>query len=187
MKRLLFLCLLSLLSGCMSSALSGANVVYRHKYLQDDVSDYSIRITSWNALRKAFPQDVLRPVHLTIYHKIVLITGQVPDDETLAQVEQTLKANNRIKKLYNALSVGCPATTTEQMHDSWLTTKVKSKIIASNELYADKIKVVTEKSIVYLVGILTEKEGHCAVELAKCTEGVHQVVTFFFYMTMPDI
>lgn len=179
--------LLLLLSGCISSAFSGANVVYRHKYLQDDVSDYSIRISSWNTLRKQFSQNVIKPIHLTIFHRVVLITGQVPDQEVRAQIEQALKANPKISRLYNNTTIEAPATTTEQMQDSWLTTKVKSKMIASNDLYADKIKVVTEKQVVYLAGIVTRQEADCAIALAKSTDGVNQVVTIFFYMTMPEI
>lgn len=185
--RCLLLGLALLASGCVSSAFSGANVVYRHKYVQDDVCDYSIRIAGWNALRKKFSQEILKPVHFTIYHKIVLLTGQVPSEDVRTQIEQTIKCNTKVSRLYNALSVGAPATTSQQLHDSWITTKIKSKIIASNELYADKIKVVTEQNIVYLVGIVTESEGQCATEIAKRTEGVEHVVTFFFYMTMPEI
>lgn len=187
MLRCLLLSLVLILTGCMSSAFSGANVIYRHKYLQDDVGDYGIRFTSWNTLRKSFPQEVLKPIHLTIYHKIVLITGQVPNEELRSKIEQALRTNHNIARLYNATTIGPPASTTQQMKDSWLTTKVKSKIIASNDLYADKVKVVTENETVYLVGILTEKEAQCAIKLAKSTDGVRQVVTVFFYMTMPDI
>lgn len=185
--RYLLLLLLLLTSGCVSSAFSGANVVYRHKYLQDDVSDYAIRIGSWNTLRKQFPQEVIKPVHLTVFHRVVLMTGQVPNQEVRATIEQALKCNPKIARIYNATTIEPPATTSEQVQDSWLTTKVKSKIIASNQLYADKIIVVTEKHVVYLAGIITQQEADCAIELAKSTDGVKQVVTIFFYMTMPEI
>jgi osmotically-inducible protein OsmY len=185
--RYLLLLLLLLASGCVSSAFSGANVVYRHKYLQDDVSNYAIRIGSWNTLRKQFPQELLKPIHLTVFHKVVLITGQVPNQEARAQIEQALKCVPKIARIYNATTIEPPATTGEQVQDSWLTTKVKSKIIASDQLYADKIIVVTEKRIVYLAGIITQQEADCAIALAKSTDGVKQVVTIFFFMTMPEI
>lgn len=186
-KLLITLFFLALTSGCVSTAFSGANVVYRHKYLQDNVSDYTIRIRSWNQLRKQYPSEILKGVHLTCLHRIVLLTGQVPNDSVRCQIEATLKTIPNIAKIYNAITVGSLATTKEQLNDSWLTTKVKSKIIASNDIYADKIVVVTEKQIVYLVGIVTQQEGQCAIELAKSTDGVKQVVTIFYYMTMPEI
>jgi osmotically-inducible protein OsmY len=187
MMRLFILIFVALLTGCVSSAFSGANVVYHHKQLQEDASDCYIKIRSWNQLKKEYPQDALRGIHIESFHKVLIVTGQVPTDELRSQIAASLKTIPKVVRIYNATTVGPPATTKEQVQDSWLTTKVKSKMIASNELYADKVKVITEKQVVYLIGIVTHQEGQCAIDLAKSTDGVNQVVTFFYYMTMPEI
>lgn len=186
MRCLLFI-LCCLLSGCMSSALSGANVVYKHKYLQDQVADYSITIRCWNALKQTFCHDDIKHLHLTSFNRIVLLTGQLPDNTVRCGVENLLRNTSNIARIFNATTIETPITGKQQLQDSWLTTKVKSKIITSNEIYADKIKVVTENDIVYLMGIVTEEEGNVATALAKETQGVKKVVTIFYYMTMPSI
>lgn len=41
--------------------------------------------------------------------------------------------------------------------------------------------MVTESGIVYLLGIVTEKEADAAVEIARTTGGVRKVVKIFEY------
>lgn len=176
-----------LLVGCVSTAFSGANVVYKHKSLQDNMSDYSIPIKAWNTLKNEYPNTALKNLHIDSFHRIVLLTGQVPNDELRNQIEASIKSIPNIARIYNATTVSGPLTAKEKIHDSWITTKVKSKMIASNDLYADKIKVVTEGGIVYLIGIITQEEANIVINIAKETEGVTKVVTIFYFMTMPEI
>ncbi|MBA2653977.1 MAG: BON domain-containing protein [Gammaproteobacteria bacterium] len=185
--RWTLLLLYFLLVGCVNTALSGANVVYKHKYLQEGMSDCCITIRSWNTLKHTYPEEAIKHLNLLCFNRIVLLTGQVPSAEIRSKIENTLQNIPNIAKIYNATTTDQPTTPREQLADSWITTKIKSKIITSSEIYADKIKVVTEKNIVYLVGIVTRNEAEAAVTLAEQTEGVCQIVKVFYYMTMPEI
>lgn len=171
----------------MSTAMSSANAVYCHKHLQDQVSDYSIPIAAWNKLKAEFPHDCLQHLSLNTFNRVLLITGQLPSQDLRNQIEQTLQTVPRIARIFNATTIEPPATAAQHIKDSWITTKIKSKMIASNDIYADKIKVITEKNIVYLMGIITKEESNIAIDIAKETEGVKKVVNIFYYMTMPNI
>ena len=50
---------------------------------------------------------------------------------------------------------------------------------------ANQIKVVTEGSAVYLLGLVTRKEAQAAVEIARTTGGVQKVVRVFEYIEAP--
>jgi osmotically-inducible protein OsmY len=60
--------------------------------------------------------------------------------------------------------------------DSWITTKVKSEMIANNDVAARNISVNTNKGVVTLTGTAaTAQEANKAAEIARGIEGVKAV------------
>lgn len=60
--------------------------------------------------------------------------------------------------------------------DSWITTKVKSEMIANNDVAARNISVNTTKGVVTLTGTAaTAQEANKAAEIARGIEGVKAV------------
>jgi len=66
--------------------------------------------------------------------------------------------------------------------DTYITTKVKAKLFADKILSGLIIKVVTEKGIVYLMGLITREESEIATNIARGTGGVQKVVKLFKYI-----
>ncbi len=73
---------------------------------------------------------------------------------------------------------GCASSGTGQktgayIDDSWITTKVKSEMIASNAVKAHNINVDTTKGVVTLTGTAeTWQESNKAAEIARGIKGV---------------
>jgi osmotically-inducible protein OsmY len=53
--------------------------------------------------------------------------------------------------------------------------------VTENKFPANYVKVVTENSVVYLIGIVTQAEADAAAEIARNTSGVTKVVKVFEY------
>lgn len=69
-------------------------------------------------------------------------------------------------------------TTGEVVSDSWITTKVKSQLIADDLVKARDINVSTDGGVVTLAGVLeSNAERSQAVQIAKGTKGVKRVDT----------
>lgn len=63
--------------------------------------------------------------------------------------------------------------------DSWITTKVKSEMIANNDVAARNISVNTAKGVVTLTGTAaTAQEANKAAEIARGIEGVKAVENY---------
>ena len=56
-------------------------------------------------------------------------------------------------------------------------------MIEANKFPPNVVKVVTERGVVYLMGIVSKEEGDAAAEIAATTAGVVRVVKFFQYPT----
>ena len=122
--------------------------------------------------------------HLVVvsYNGVVLLAGQVATASLVAQASDVAQKVNRVRKVHNELSVGGPISLVARTNDSWLTSKVKNRLIASSEAYGRKVKVVTENGVVYLLGLVTRAQGETAVNVTTNVYGVQKIVKVFEYL-----
>ncbi len=67
-------------------------------------------------------------------------------------------------------------------NDAYLTSKVKTFLVTADGVPANSIKVTTDKSVVYLMGVVTAAEGDRATDVARNASGVQKVVKAFDYV-----
>lgn len=127
----------------------------------------------------------LRSAHISVlsYNGVVLLVGQVPSQDLKNLATRTaLESSSRIKTVHNELEVAGATTFLSRSNDSWLTTKLKTMMLADPNISGMKIKVVTENGVVYLMGLVTQTEADTAVDLVSTTRGVTKVVRAFEYI-----
>lgn len=118
-------------------------------------------------------------VHISVntFNGLVLLTGEVPDAATKAQAEQFARSFSQTKRVYNDLFVGPLSTTAQRLNDTQLTTRVKSALLASGgDPSAVHIQVITDRTVVYLLGMSTPALADKAASIAASVSGVSRVV-----------
>ncbi|QNM97946.1 BON domain-containing protein [Chitinimonas koreensis] len=123
----------------------------------------------------------LTHVNVTSYNRSVLLTGEVPDDAARADVERLAAQIEGVRKVYNEVVVMLPSSLAARTGDAALTTRIKAAMTGSNRVSPLHVKVVTERSQVFLLGLVKQDEGTAAAEIASQTSGVEKVVTLFEY------
>jgi osmotically-inducible protein OsmY len=121
-------------------------------------------------------------VNVTSYNRNVLLTGEVPDEAAKAKAEALLKEIQNIRVVTNEIVVSPKTGIGSRSSDTYITSKVKTKFVTENKFPANYVKIVTENSVVYLLGIVKKAEGDAAGEIASSTEGVSRVVKVFEYI-----
>ncbi len=86
--------------------------------------------------------------------------------------------------IYNYLTVGEPNNIAARNYDSWLTTKIISKMVANNDINPNEFKIVTEDSTVYIMGHVYREQANVAIDIASHTAGVEKVVTLLRYIKL---
>jgi osmotically-inducible protein OsmY len=124
----------------------------------------------------------LTHVNVTSYNRAVLLTGEVPDEVTRAEVERLARETQDVARVYNELAVRLPSSLSSRAADSTLTTRVKARMVDANKFSPIHVKVVTERNVVYLMGQVTRQEAQDAAQIASLTSGVERVVTYFEYL-----
>jgi osmotically-inducible protein OsmY len=104
-----------------------------------------------------------------------------------AAVEREVSAIDGVQSVVNDLEPMGTSSFTARSSDSLITGQVKASFVDSKELYANAIKVVTERSTVYLMGRVTEREGQLAASLASGVNGVQKVVKIFEYISDDEL
>ncbi len=127
--------------------------------------------------------------HLSVvsYNGFVLLVGQVPSGELKSLATDVVRKIEDVRRIYNELEIGKATGAGTRTNDTWITTQVKSKLLASSDTPGRRVKVVTENGVVYLMGLLTEAEAdRVALEAAEVS-GAERVVQLFELIPAPAI
>jgi osmotically-inducible protein OsmY len=126
-------------------------------------------------------------VNVTSFDRRVLLTGEVRDEAMKAAVEREIGTIEGVQSVVNELAVGIPSSYSARSNDSLITAKVKASFIDAKDIFANSIKVVTERGVVYLMGRVTQREGERAGEIARSVGGVQKVVKVFEYISEEEL
>lgn len=126
-------------------------------------------------------------VNVNSFNRRVLLTGEVRDAETKAAVEREVSAIENVAGIVNELEIAEASSFASRSNDTLITGKVKASFVDAKDLFANSIKVVTERGVVYLMGIVTENEGARAAEVARNVGGVQKVVKVFDYISEEEL
>jgi len=118
-------------------------------------------------------------VNVTSYNGAVLLTGEVPDAATKAALAELARTTDRVRRVYDETAVRAPTPMSERTNDTYITSKVKARFVEQNKFSATHVKVVTERGIVYLMGLVRPDEAEAAAQIAASTSGVARVVKLF--------
>jgi osmotically-inducible protein OsmY len=123
----------------------------------------------------------------TSYNRLVLLTGDVATEADKAAIEQAVARVDNVKSIVNELVVMGSLSLGSRTNDALISTKVKASIVDTKDLYANSIKVVTERGVVYLMGRVTEREAAQAANVARGVNGVQKVVRVFEILTDAEL
>jgi osmotically-inducible protein OsmY len=133
-------------------------------------------------IRSAHPRLKEANFRVTSFNGVVLLTGQIASKEIQNLAERTVNDLRGVRKVYNKLQISGPTSMVSRSNDAWLVTKIKTAMFVNDETDANRIKVVTENGVVYLLGLLTRDEADKAVEVSRSVYGVQKIVKVFEYI-----
>ncbi len=122
-------------------------------------------------------------VHLNVtsYDGKVLLTGEVPTPAIRDEIGKIATSQEHVRSVTNELLVGPETLLAARTQDTYITSKVKARLVEAKKFDANNVKVVTERRVVYLMGLVSPAEGDAAAEVAAKTSDVARVVKLFEY------
>jgi osmotically-inducible protein OsmY len=180
------------LSGCFGLAMTGAAVgtmaVLDRRSLGAQTEDQAIELRGLRELNDEVNNKGTGSISITSFNRRVLLSGQADSAQTKQHAEEIVR--NRvpnIKDIYNEVEVANASDFATRTKDTTLTARVKANLVRERNLSSNAIKVVTERSTVYLLGLVTRNEGERAAIISSQVSGVTRVVTLFEYITEEEL
>ena len=178
-----------LLQGC-ELALLGAGGAAAMTAMEDrrtagtQIEDEGIELRIGNRVSERFGGKA--HVNVTSFNRWVLLTGEVADEASRAQLDKISESAGNVRGISNEVQVAGISSLGSRANDSFITSKVKARFVEGRRFSPVHVKVVTEAGVVYLLGVVTQKEADDAVEIARTTDGVRKVVKIFEYCQTSD-
>lgn len=177
------------LQGCVGLVVGGAVAstfaAIDRRTLGAQTEDKSIALKGESRLSHAFGEAA--HINVNTYNRRALLTGQVADQKTKDAAEREIRAIEGVQAVSNEIQITPLASFSERSNDLLLTTKVRASFIDNKELYGSAFKIVSEAGAVYLMGLVTQREGTLAGQIASGVTGVHKVVKVFDYISEEEL
>jgi len=156
------------------AALGGASIMSDRRTPAAQIEDQSIEVKAASRVRELLGDRA--HVTVSVYNRLVLLTGEVFNQADRGLVEQTVAKIENVKSVVNELVAQWPSSTSDRANDAVLGGKVRATFIDAKSVPAGAFKVVVERMAVYLMGRVTEPEAARAAELTRTISGVEKVV-----------
>ncbi len=181
--RVLVIALAMQLSGCAALFVAGVAttvmVADDPRTLGTQIDDQNIESKAYNRIAKDKSLGTELDVSVTSYNGVVLLTGHVASQQQANAVVDIMRNLQKVRVIHNELKIGSKAESMEGLSDATITTKVKSLMALESDLSSNHIKVITESSEVYLMGLVDKPTADKAVAVTRKASGVSKVVDLF--------
>ncbi len=183
---LLSLILTCVLSGCIPVALvvgatAGGAIIYDRRSAQTILEDREI---SNKVIARVHHDPVLQEtshIGVATFNHVVLLVGQALTPDLSQRAYQYAVNVSNVKRVYNQIEITPLLPIIDRSKDAWLTSRVKTMMIAAKDLNSSQIKVISENRVVYLMGVVSPKQAKLATDVARNVRGVRKVVQVFEY------
>lgn len=175
-----------LISGCSDLIGAGRETPIQedpgHRTVGSYIDDEVIETLSLVNLKKGSSEMESSNISVTSYNGVVLLTGQAPSDAVRSEAEQIVSQVRKVRKIHNEIKISGVSSALARSNDLWLTTKVKAELLTNENVEGSRIKVVTDSSTVYLMGLVNPQEADVAINIVRNITGVEKIVKVFEYV-----
>ncbi len=175
------------LSGCVTAlvatvAIATVDIIHDRRTVGEYIDDGAIEVTSRNILVSNAEFRKAAHVKTQSWNGILLLTGEIDNEQIKPELVSRLRAIKGVRQVVDETTITGKTKLWARTNDAWISSKVKSRLVLKTGLKANRVKVVTTRGSVYLMGIVTRDEADRATELTQTVRGVKRVVKVFEYL-----
>ena len=190
MKKIILTSLLSttiILTSCTPVVVGGAIVtgisVANDRRSAGQVIDDKIISAQ---IRREIHQNINNDKHIKVmtYNGVVLLAGEAETNKDRIKAEDIAASINGVVKVVNELHDTIPTNLKRRTKDSYITSKAKSSLIKIDldGFNPTRVKIMTVRGHVYLMGKVSSQESEAVVEKIRNLRGVRKVIKVFEYL-----
>ena len=179
----LFILFITQLVGCApSTILAIPSSLSDRRAAEVQYIDNKIFLSAWAPIQEITDNEKEKShFNLIVFNKAIVVVGEAPTEEAINKITEVLSKIKHVETVHNKMVVGKVCNIKQRAKDTITTSNVKTRLFLdlSNNLHPLHVKIMTENDVIYLLGIVTEKEADEAIKIAKSSKGVKLVVPLF--------
>ena len=144
------------------------------------LEDQTIEVKIKNRINEKYDDQL--HVNITSFNRFVLLTGEAPTEEIKQDLTIVALEVQNVRNVQNEVIVAGNSSFTSRSSDTLLTSNIKGRLTQNKDVSSNHVKVVTENSTAFLMGLVTRAEAESAAQTAATTSGVQRVVKVFEYI-----
>ena len=178
--------IISTLSGCVTAAIAvvaigTVDILHDRRTVGEYVDDGSIELTAKNYLLSRKEVRASAHVKPDSWNGILLLSGEIDDPQIKQDIVAFMNNIQGVRQVVDETTITGKTALLTRTNDTWITSKVKSRLLIKTGLDSNRVKVITTRGTVYLMGIVTQEEANTATDLTREVRGVARVVKVFEY------
>jgi hypothetical protein len=181
LQILLALSIGSQLSACavvaVGAVAGSATILIDRRTPAVQAIDLGIELQANNAILQKYNNDA--HINVKSFNQKILITGEAKNNEIKSQITQYASSLKNGRAVYNEVLISPNSSYTSRALDSWMVSRIKTRMIFEKDLPSNSMSIVAESGRVYLMGILTANEAQKAKFIAADTSDVKEVFVYF--------
>lgn len=176
------------LSACVTALVATAviatiDIIHDRRTVGEYIDDGAIEVTARNILISKSSIRKVAHVKPQSWNGILLLTGEIDSETIKPELISKMSSIKGVRQVVDETTITGKTKLWARTNDAWISSKVKSRLLLKTGLNANRVKVVTTRGSVYLMGIVTRNEADRATELTQTVRGVKRVVKVFEYQT----
>jgi osmotically-inducible protein OsmY len=179
-----------LLTGCFpvvaTGMVAGALSIADRRTTGAQAEDQAIELKAFNRFREQFKSEQIS-LTVTSFNRIALLTGYVSNEQARTEAAKLVQSIDNVRSVINEVAIGPAPSVRAFGVDTVLTARVKASLLEAKDVQANVIKVFTDASSVYLMGVVTEREAKRATDIASRVTGVRRVIRAFEVISEEDL
>lgn len=171
-------CVGAVVVGGLAAAGGAGYVAGQERGVDGVASDFAIKTDIAKAYAETDPR-LQAGITATVYHGRVLLTGRVPSPEMKTAAVEIARRNPHVRVVHDEIEVASADGFWDGAKDAWISTQIRSEMLADAHIRSVNYTIETENGSVYLIGSArSQGELDRATRIARHVPGVKRVVSY---------
>lgn len=173
-----FLLLILSLTGCFSGLMTGANIIYDRHHIYKKSTDVTLSAKVGHAIKMEpmlnCPSN--KCFEIAVFHGDVLLLGTVTNQEEKDKATEVVQHVGGYRHFYNYILIDPAYDYQDNWNDHWITTQIRSKILANADIDPEPFKIISHGNIVYILGDVMDYQEPLITDICRKVPNVKKVV-----------
>lgn len=159
------------------AAAAGGAVMYDQRSTHTMIGDLQLAPKAKKIISKDAELQGQSDLQFHSYNHTLLITGQVSSKVLQDRLYELASSIHGVQTVSNQTRVTHHRESHDAIKDTWISAKVKTKLLAQAGIPSNQFKIITADQVVYIMGLASQGKTQKVVKSLAKIDGIRKIVS----------